>query len=133
MRSILTPAVGGAVINQGLDQQVGSFLRVIVISVEDEADNVVWAMVLVKHRKVVVRRRKSDALTHFSQSDGKRANEIESRLMNSLLGDRVLEIRVITGDFANGREKQMRAVRNPINPFQFIKRRDSLKCFISYM
>lgn len=50
MRSVLAPAISGAVVNQCLDQQVGSSLRVFVISIKDEADNMVCSMALVKHR-----------------------------------------------------------------------------------
>lgn len=49
MRSILAPSMGGAVRNQGLYEPVGSFLGIVVVFVKDNADDMVWSMVLISH------------------------------------------------------------------------------------
>lgn len=71
--------------------------------------------------------------THFSQTNGESPDKVQPCLDDPFLCDRVLKHCIIPGDLADGREEQMRTVRDPVDPLQLVEGGNTLKGLVSGM
>lgn len=105
MRPVLAPAQRRAFRNQIPDQLLRLPPLRGVLAIEDDLDDVV----------------------HLAQADGEGAHVVEARGVAALLHERELPHRVVARDLADGREGNVGAVGEPVDPAQLFVAGDALE------
>lgn len=105
MCPVLAPAALCRVVDQSRDDPVRATTRVGILAVKDETHNVV----------------------HLPHAHDKGADKVKTGLFAPLSCDLILGLGVVASDFGNGREKQVRAIRQPVDPLELSGGRDALE------
>ncbi len=98
MRPVLAPPMTRSILYQRPNQPQSLLSALGVFSVEDNTHDMV----------------------HFAHADDEGADEVEAGLGAAALGDLVLEGAVGAADFGDGREEEVGAVCEPVDPGGFV-------------
>lgn len=109
MGTILSPSTIRRFLNQKLDELVGASAHLGVLSIEEDANNVM----------------------DLAHTNKERAEEIKTKLLAATARQLVLSLGIVSSELGDGRKEEMPTIWQPRDPVQFSDRRDSHKCILS--